>query len=209
MKALRILALLIACSMPAAQAGKWVSMYTDDTYTKKIKRRKLDCRIHRKKGKSFTFGFKFSVPFVVSIGPEIKFGGEMETRWNDMTQELIRRFEELCDEHNKGHLTIAEYKESKKELDEFYERMLRLKDEIAQLVEKRADKAFAELDREEERRKLAKETREAVANLSKQVEALSDEMARRGGLGLAEQIAKQVEAYQDARQDEQEIKGAE
>jgi flagellar protein FlgJ len=40
-------------------------------------------------------------------------------------------------------------------------------------------------------------------------QALSDEMARRGGLGLAEQIAKQVEAYQDARQDEQEIKGAE
>ena len=40
-------------------------------------------------------------------------------------------------------------------------------------------------------------------------QALSDEMARRGGLGLAEQIAKQVEAYQNARQDEQEIKGAE
>lgn len=40
-------------------------------------------------------------------------------------------------------------------------------------------------------------------------QALSDEMARRGGLGLAEQIAKQVEAYQDARQDKQEIKGAE
>ncbi|MDA0839798.1 MAG: hypothetical protein O3B01_04165 [Planctomycetota bacterium] len=151
MQLLRNICVIALFAAPFSHAGKWVTMYTDDTYTQKIKRQKLDCKIHRNKKNTLTLGFKISIPFV-KIGPEIEIGSSMTMRWNQMSQECIRRFEEMCDEHNKGNLTVSEFNSRRKDLDEYYERILRLKIEIGDLVEKHANLAFEELDKEEAKR---------------------------------------------------------
>jgi hypothetical protein len=179
MNLLRNICVIALCAAPFAQAGKWVTMYTDDTYTKKIKRQKLDCKIHRNKKRSLTLGFKIGIPFV-RIGPEIEIGSSMTMRWNQISQECIRRYEEMCDEHNKGNLTVAEFNTRRKDLDEYYERMLRLKIEIGQLVEKRAQLAFDELDKEEKKRNQdeigeeAKKLHAEISSISKEFEDMPD-----------------------------------
>ena len=127
----RITILLVAISLvwvtPFARAGKYVQMYKDETYTTKVKRKKLDCNIHQEKKKGLSLGFKVNVAYLVTAGPEISFTEETKMHWNDSCQELIRRYEELCDEHNQGNLTLAEFERRRKELDNYYERMIKLK----------------------------------------------------------------------------------
>ncbi len=184
MNTFRIICLITLCVTRFADAGKWVTMYTDDTYAKKIRRQKLDCKIHRNKKRALTLGFKIAIPFVISVGPEVKIGSAMEMRWNQMSQELIRRYEEMCDEHNKGNLTVAEFNERRKDLDEYYERVLKLKIEISQLVEKRADKAFDELDREAEKRNQTEVVARA-RKLQTEVDSIATEFEQMPALGKA------------------------
>jgi len=164
--------LLLVCWLSTSHAGS-VKMYTDSTYTKKVKRKKLKCDIHREKKKSLTFGFKLSIPFLLSVGPEIKFGKSSEIKWNDNIQEIIRRYEELCDHHNKGLLTIAEFNARYKDLENFYEKTFKLKQQISELVEKHADKAFQELDSESGRRKAAETVTKDINKFSTEIEGLA------------------------------------
>lgn len=160
--------------LPLAHAGK-VKMYADETYSKQVKRPKLDCKLYRDKVSSLTVGFKLNIPFILSVGPEIKFGGETQMKWNDTQQEIIRRYEKMCELHNKGLLTVAEFNRREKELDDFYAKAIKLKEEIATLVQERADKAFVELEQESEKRKAAEAIAQEVKALSERVETLSKE----------------------------------
>ena len=94
-------ALVLIFAVSPVHASK-VSMCADDACTTKVKRQKLDCQVHKNKKKSLTFGFKLSVAFAAKVGPEATFGRSSEINWNKMSQDLIRRYEELCDFHNKG-----------------------------------------------------------------------------------------------------------
>lgn len=139
--------LVLALNLSPAHAGK-VTMFTDETRTTKIKREKLDCKIHKNKKSSLTLGFKMNVAFAAKVGPEVTFGRDTGIQWNGMSQELIRRYEELCDAHNKGHLTVAEYDRRYEKLDGYFERAADLKQQIEENVFQRADKAFDDLDAE-------------------------------------------------------------
>ena len=145
MKTFLIAALFLAGTV--AHAAK-VTMFTDETRKVKIKREKLDCKIHKNKTKSLTLGFKMGVAFAAKVGPEVTFGRKTEIQWNETSQELIRRYEELCDMHNKGHLTVAKFDERYEKLDETFGKAVKLKQAIQENVFARADKAFDDLDAE-------------------------------------------------------------
>jgi hypothetical protein len=180
MRAILLTAGFLFCAAPAF-AGK-VAMYTDESYSKKIKREKLDCTIHKNKKRALTFGFKLSVAFAAKAGPEVTFGRSTEINWNRMSQELIRRYEELCDMHNKSHLTVVEFDRRYKELDKYYDKAKDLKEEIEDTVAARSAKQFADLDREARKHSQPDEDesltpRAKVDRISKDVESLSGEIA--------------------------------
>ncbi len=137
-------ALLIAPALPA-RAGK-VKMCLDEACTKEVKREKLDCTIHKNKRRGLTLGFKLSAAFLVKVGPEVSFARNTEIQWNGLSQEIIRRYEELCDMHNSGHLSVAVFNQRYEKLESFYERTKELKQEIQSNVIARAKKAFDDLD---------------------------------------------------------------
>jgi hypothetical protein len=143
----KILALSLLFLGGLAHAGK-VEMCWDDSCSKKVKREKLDCTIHKNKKRSLTFGFKLGIAFAAKAGPEVSFGKSAEINWNRMSQDLIRRYEELCDFHNKGHLSVADFDRRYKDLDLYYEKAKDLKVEIEDTVAGRAQKQFADLDAE-------------------------------------------------------------
>ncbi|MFA6317404.1 MAG: hypothetical protein WC943_08295 [Elusimicrobiota bacterium] len=139
--------LALALNAMPVQAAK-VSMCVDDECTKKVKRQKLDCKVHDTKKKSLSLGFKMSVAFAAKVGPEVTWGRQTGVEWNGMSQQLISRYKVLCDMHNKGHLSVAEFDRRYEKLDGLYEKAVELKAEIEQNVYQRADKAFDDLDRE-------------------------------------------------------------
>ncbi|MBI2191614.1 MAG: hypothetical protein HYU36_06495 [Planctomycetes bacterium] len=175
MRSVCCLVLVGLLGAPSAQAAKYVKMYTDDTYTAQVKRPKLDCKLYRDKVSSLVVGFKLNIPFILSVGPEIGFKRETEMKWNDTQQELIRRYEKLCEYHNKGLLTVAEYNRRDKDLDEFYEKAVKLKEEIHKLIEERAEKAFADMEKESEKAKAAEAIAQEVKSLSDKVEVIAKE----------------------------------
>lgn len=140
------LPLLILAALPA-QAGK-VKMCLDDACSKQVKREKLDCTIHKNKHRFLKVGFKMSVAFAAKAGPEVTFGRSTEINWGKMSQELIRRYEELCDFHNKGHLSVSEFNRRHEKLESYFEKAKDLKEEIEETVAGRAAKAFDDLDAE-------------------------------------------------------------
>lgn len=143
-----LIAALLSQAVPL-HARKYVTMFVDDRHVQQVKREQLDCSIHKNKKKSLSLGFKFSVAFAAKVGPEVTFGRSTEIQWNDMSQELIRRYEELCDFHNKGHLTVAEFDRRYARLDEQMEKAVKLKKAIRQDVFAHAEKAFDDLEEEE------------------------------------------------------------
>lgn len=143
----RFAALLLILAVSPARAGK-VEMCVDEACTNKVWREKLDCQVHKNKKKSLTFGFKLSVAFVASVGPEATFGRNAEINWNRMSQELIRRYEELCDFHNKGLYSVAEFNRRYDKLQEYYDKAKDIKAEVEDSVGTRAKKAFDDLDKE-------------------------------------------------------------
>ncbi|MBI4677862.1 MAG: hypothetical protein HY748_09800 [Elusimicrobia bacterium] len=172
--------LTLALNSSPAWAAK-VTMYTDDTHTQKIKRQKLDCRVHDNKKKSLTLGFKMSVAFAAKVGPEVTWGRETGIRWNSMSQELISRYKVLCDMHNKGHLTLAEFNRKYEKLEGMYEKAVELKAEIEENVYQRAEKAFDDLDREGEKIRgggadFKAEMKEKIKRYSGDIASLSDEV---------------------------------
>lgn len=181
MTRIRACVLLFVFVAPLAHGDRYVTMYTDDSYSRKVKRRKLDCKIHRGKSKSLSLGFKLGIPFLLNVGPEVKFGSKADVDWNETSQELIRRYEELCDMHNKGLLTVSEFNSRYKDLEAFYDKVLNLKKEIIELVQSRADKAFDELDKEVGKEKEIEQVKKKVEGLSINIGSISKEVE-----GLAE-----------------------
>lgn len=138
---------LLLLAPAALHAGK-IKMCADETCAVTVKREKLDCQIHRNKSKTLVLGFKMGVGFGAGVGPEIGFSRKSEMRWNRMSQELIRRYEELCDMHNKSLLCVTEFQKRYDRLDEYYEKAKVIKAEVEDTTQDRAGKAFDELDRE-------------------------------------------------------------
>lgn len=181
MTRIRACVLLFVFVGPLAHGDRYVTMYTDDSYSRKVKRRKLDCKIHRGKSKSLSLGFKLGIPFLINVGPEVKFGSKADVDWNETSQELIRRYEELCDMHNKGLLTVSEFNSRYKDLEAFYDKVLNLKKEIIELVQSRAEKAFDELDKEAGKEKEIEQVKKKVERLTINIGSISKEVE-----GLAE-----------------------
>lgn len=184
MRAIIALSLFIALS-PAARAGK-VEMCVDEACAAKVNRQKLDCTIHKNKSKALKFGFKLSVAFAASVGPEVTFGRRSEINWNRMSQELIRRYEELCDMHNKGLLSVAVFDRRYEKLESYFDKAKDLKEEVEDTVEGRAEKEFADLDKEvkaHERgaediakgKERVKKIKEDIDELSKEVTSVGDD----------------------------------
>lgn len=175
-----LIGLLVILAVSAAQAAK-VTMFTDNTYTTKVKRQKLDCSIHKNKTKALTLGFKMSVAFVAKAGPEVSFGKQTSINWNAMSQKLILRYEELCDHHNKGLLTVADFDKKYAKLEEYFDKAVDLKEDITDTLAYREDKLFKEMDAEAEKIR-AEESQTAV--IKERVTKLSDEV---------NELAKEVE----------------
>lgn len=153
-------------------AGK-VKMCADETCVVTVKREKLDCLIHRNKSKTLVLGFKMGVGFGAGVGPEVGFSRKAEMRWNRMSQELIRRYEELCDMHNKGLFSVAEFQKRYDRLDEHYEKAKALKAEVEDTTQDRAGKAFDDLDRETRRH----QTQEGdAAKVKERIQKLTGDM---------------------------------
>ena len=177
---IRLLIFALLVQAVPVHAKKYVKMFTDDRHTAQVKREQLDCKIHKNKKKSLTLGFKFSVAFAAKAGPEVTFGRSTEIQWNDMSQELIRRYEELCDFHNKGHLTVEEFDRRYAKLDEQFGKAVKLKEAIREDVFARADKAFDDLAEEEAklagRAGVREEIKEKIQTYSAKVEELNKEV---------------------------------
>ena len=175
-----ILVLVVLFAASPLMAGK-VEMCVDDACTAKIKREKLDCSIHKNKKKSLTFSFKATLAFALTVGPEVTFGRSTEINWNRMSQELIRRYEELCDMHNKGLLSVAEFNRKYDKLEEYFDKAKDLKDEMQEVedtVAGHADKAFKELDAENSRIS-GLEVQEKLNKLNVEVDVLSKQVRQR------------------------------
>lgn len=185
-----VLALLLVVS--PVHAKKTVELCTDDSCAVKVTHEKLDCAIHKNKKKALSFGFKLSVAFAAKAGPEVTFGRSAEINWNSMSQELIRRYEELCDMHNKGLFTVAKFNDRYEKLESYFEKAKDLKVEIEDTVQARADKAFSDLDKESEAHagSTVEKAKEKVSQISNQVESLAKELKDLDGSGKGETTDK-------------------
>lgn len=190
-----LIGLILVLAASAAQAAK-VTMFTDNTYTTKVKRQKLDCSIHKNKTKALTLGFKMSVAFVAKAGPEVGFAKQTSINWNAMSQKLILRYEELCDHHNKGLLTVADFDKKYAKLEEYFDKAVDLKEDITDTLAYREDKLFKEMDAEAEKiRNEESQTtavKERVTKLSDEVNELAKEV---------EQLDAPVEEMDKSKQD--------
>ncbi|MBI5881950.1 MAG: hypothetical protein HZB91_02465 [Elusimicrobia bacterium] len=171
--------LAAALSVSPAWAGK-VTMCVDDACTQKVKRGMLDCRIHDTKKRSLSLGFKMDVALVAKVGPEITWGRQTGIQWNGMSQQLISRYKILCDQHNKGHLSVAEFDRRNEKLEGLYEKAVELKAEIEQNIYQRADKAFDDLDREAAKYSggdaLKEELKGKISKYSSDISSLAEEV---------------------------------
>ncbi|MBI5623330.1 MAG: hypothetical protein HY924_06090 [Elusimicrobia bacterium] len=173
--------LALALNASPSWAGK-VTMCVDDACAKKIKREKLDCRIHDTKKKSLSLGFKMSVAFAAKVGPEVTWGRQTGVQWNGMSQQLISRYKVLCDMHNKSHLSVAEFDRRYEKLEGLYEKAVELKAEIEENVYQRAEKAFDDLDREAAKYSgggdatLKDELKGKISKYSSDIETLAEEV---------------------------------
>jgi len=178
-RAILVLSLFIAVS-PAARAGK-VEMCTDDACSSKVKREKLDCAIHKNKSKSLKFGFKLSTAFSASVGPEVTFGRTSEISWNGMSQELIRRYEVLCDMHNKSLVNLAQFNRRYDKLEAYFEKAKDIKEDVENTVDSRADKAHSELEAASAahggRAQAVAQGKAKVDKISAEIEGLAKEVA--------------------------------
>ncbi len=181
-------ALFLFLSAAPASAGK-VELCVDDACTSKVTQQKLDCKIHRDSG--LTFGFKFSIAFVLSVGPEV--GRRSDMNWDAMQKNLIRQYEEICDMHNKGAISVAEFNKRYDKINAFFDQAKDLKKQIVAFkdaydeVRDKADKEFDDLDKEDRKRsglppkeKVA-ETLTKVDQLAADVKELDDQAKKQRG----------------------------
>lgn len=172
--------LALALNAGPAWAGK-VTMFTDDTHTTKIKREKLDCKVHDTKKSSLSLGFKMSVAFAAKVGPEVTWSKQTGIQWNGMSQDIILKYKVLCDMHNKGHLTVAQFDQRYEKLEGLFDKAVELKAAIEEDVYKRSEKAFDDLEREEARMRgeggdLKSEIKDKIKKYSGDIAALADEV---------------------------------
>jgi hypothetical protein len=168
-----------------ARASK-VEMCVDESCSAKVKREKLDCKIHR--DKSLALGFKFSVAFLFSVGPEVSKRSDM--KWDAMQKNLIRQYEELCDMHNKGLMSVAEFNKRYDKVNAYFDQAKDLKKELVayrdayDVVRDTSKKEFDDLDAET-RKHSGMPPKEKVAKTLEKVDQLSDDVKE-----LDEQSAK-------------------
>ena len=157
--------------------------------------KKMDCSaINKKTKKSLTLGFKASFAFLASAGPEVTYGTETSMGWNDIQQDLARRYVEICIAYNGGVISKQEYNRRWAEIDKLngkaQQLMTKMQKERAAEFEKRVKKvkaeakdAFAALDREVKQRRNSSgaetvETKEPVIKASREVSTQFYQLAR-------------------------------
>lgn len=123
-----------------------VKVYLDESRENYIMAEELDCDVYEENN-GIGIGFKLGA-FLFNIGPEITFGKTNGIEWDEMVQGIIARYKELCIRFNSGAVTLEEYKERIKEIDQIAKEALALQEKILDRVEDQSKEAFKELNRE-------------------------------------------------------------
>jgi len=155
-----------------------VKVPLDDNYTQYRWTKKLDCAVHKDKARRLSLGFQIGTPFGVNAGPEIGFSKSTKMKWDHAAQQIIARYQELCGRYNSGTISMASYDRRIREIDQIYEKMLRLKREVAEYHRRIAQAAFAELDKEIDKQR----ARQQVQQLSTKIDDISKQASALEGL---------------------------
>jgi len=163
-----------AVLLAGCHAGQ-VKVPLDDAYTQFRWTKKLDCDVHKDKESKLSLGFKMDVAFLAKAGPEIGFSKATRMKWDRAAQQIIARYQELCSRYNSGTVSMASYERRMREIDQVYEKMIELRQKVADYRRRVANAAFAELDREIDKRRAGQEGRALsaeISGVSQQVSAL-------------------------------------
>ncbi|MFQ5672499.1 MAG: hypothetical protein ACE5G9_05340 [Nitrospinales bacterium] len=136
--------------LPAAVSAGQVKVYLDNSRTRYIMMDKQDCSVHKNKDGYISFGFKAGLLFF-GVGPEVSFGKKSGIDWNQTTQNLIARYQELCSRFNTGSLTKSEYDRRLEEIEMMDKKVYELRMAIRREKARHRQDLFDELDRETNR----------------------------------------------------------
>lgn len=103
-----------------------------------------DCDVMRYESGNISFGFKAG-GFGWGVGPEISFGSQSGTKWNDNLQFMVAEYQELCSRYNTGRMSKVEYD---KEIQLIIQRSRNYIIKMDKIFREKKENLFSELERE-------------------------------------------------------------
>lgn len=163
-----------------------VQLYATRSQQEQVWMQKLDPDIFKTHEKEVGLTFKISAAGgLASVTPGVSFVNRSKAEWNGQTQALLAKYTLLINDHNTAHISLEEYWIRRAELDDEFVRMATAKpaveysmNQVLEYWQKKADKAFADLDKELGKRAAAqadegaKEVNEEIDRLKARLKAL-------------------------------------
>lgn len=144
-----LIVLVVLFSDGIVSAGK-IKLYLDNSRTRYVMADPQDCSVHEMKDRRFSLGFKAGLLFF-GIGPEIAFGKKTGVDWDETSQLLVARYQELCARFNTGALTQQDYDERLARIEAIEKEAYELRLEFLRQKERHRQSVFDEMDGEVER----------------------------------------------------------
>lgn len=138
---------------------------TDAPNSPIVWRKKLDCDIFAEKTNTLRLSLDTTFFPGVRAGPAVEFGKSVKQKWNSNVNTVNVIYRGLCNDWNSGLLSLQRFSKKRDDIDKLYETLSKesgFRDEVGEYWGKQADRMFAELDAELQK-KVAREDQEFFA----------------------------------------------
>ena len=105
---LRNILIIVVLFAPSLSYSEEMKLFLDESKSDHVRIHKQDCSVHKITYEGNGFGIKFGT-YLFGVGPEISWSKGKYINWHPNVQNLIVRYEKLCQDLNSGLITKEEY----------------------------------------------------------------------------------------------------
>ncbi len=105
---LRNILIIMVLLSPAVSFSEEVKLFLDASSSDYVEIHQQDCSVHKVEYEGNGIGLKFGT-YLFGVGPEITWSKGKYINWHPNIQNLIVRYEKLCQDLNSGLITKEEY----------------------------------------------------------------------------------------------------
>jgi hypothetical protein len=105
---LRNILFIAVLFFPSLSFSEEVKLFLDESNSEHVMIHQQDCSVHKITYEGNGFGIKFGT-YLFGVGPEISSSSGKYINWHPNIQNLIVRYEKLCQDLNSGLITKEEY----------------------------------------------------------------------------------------------------